>query len=171
MPGRVVSSDIIASMHHRRHTQRVLLFLLAAIIPASACSSDDEGCIWDVLELLERGGVRRSGDEVECGTWTNGDSRIGAALECLVGAPSERGASMLVSNCIDCYNLSYYYATPSSEIFHIHQTAHDFDAAPPRATTLERCSALVMDGRSIECVFAERLYVCGEPAEQAEVYR
>ena len=92
------------------------------------------------------------------------------ALDCFLGAPSDVGAELLVNHCIDCFALSSYYRTSSSEIIGIHRSAAHYTQEPPRRSIVTRCATLVIELGYIRCSPSdEELYYCAEPESAWEL--
>jgi hypothetical protein len=142
--------------------------LLAPVVLAllGACSQDDDGCLWEVDDLLRHARVRLSEDRVDCDFAVDG---MRSGLECFLGAPPERGAELLVWRCVDCLAVTTFVSTPRSEIYAIDQYASTFDGSPPRSARLTRCSAVRIENGPYECVPGEELYSCREPESAWEM--
>jgi hypothetical protein len=130
------------------------------------CSDkEEEGCLWNADDLLEHVRAQVSDDRVHCGMVFDGDDPARTdALDCFFSAPSDVGAELLVNHCIDCFSISTYYRSPSSEIFGVHQGAAQYTGEPPRRSIVTGCATLVVERGYIQCSPpTEELYACAEP--------
>jgi hypothetical protein len=143
--------------------------LTLTILGLGGCSDEEDGCLWEVDDLLERVRAGVSNDRVYCGmVFDGGDPAQADALECFLAGPGD--TELYVNHCIDCFALSTYYRNSRSEIFGIHRSAARLTQEPPHRSIVTRCATLVIEQGYIRCSPAEEeLYYCAEPESAWEM--
>jgi hypothetical protein len=141
---------------------------LTVLVGLGGCSDEEDGCLWDADDLLERVRAGVTNDRVFCGmVFDGGDPAQADALDCFLAGPSD--TELFVNHCIDCFAISTYYRNSRSEIFGIHQTA-EYTQEPPRRSIVTRCATLVIEQGYIRCSPPEEeLYYCAEPESAWEM--
>lgn len=158
-----------SSLRWRRGLGSIALAL--SVLGPGACSDEEEGCLWSVDDLLERGRARVADNRIDCGmVFDGGGPALAEPLDCFLDAPADTGSELLVNHCIDCFSISRYYRTPRAEIIGVHQSSARYTMEAPRRSFVTRCATLVLDQGYIKCSQPEEeLYYCAEPESAWEL--